>query len=56
MDGLFLFPEAVKRDAAVGGWFRARADGLGAVARRWFDALRACGGDVRELIHDGADP
>lgn len=26
---------------------------LGALARRWFDAARACGDDVRELLHDG---
>lgn len=26
---------------------------LGAIARRWFDAMRACGDDVRELLHDG---
>ena len=25
---------------------------LGAIARRWFDALRNCGRDVRELQHD----
>jgi len=26
---------------------------LGAIAQRWFDVLRACGDDVRELLHDG---
>lgn len=26
---------------------------LGAIARRWFDAMRACGDDVRQLLHDG---
>ena len=26
---------------------------LGTVARRWFEIMRACGGDVRELLHDG---
>ena len=25
---------------------------LRAIARRWFDVMRRCGGDVRELIHD----
>src|SRR5687767_5992443 len=25
---------------------------LSAIARRWFDVLRGCGDDVRELIHD----
>ena len=26
---------------------------LGATAQRWFEAMRDCGGDVRELLHDG---
>lgn len=26
---------------------------LGAVAKRWFEVIRGCGGDVRELLHDG---
>ena len=26
---------------------------LGAIARRWFDVIRGCGEDVRELLHDG---
>ena len=53
MDGLFLFPEAVRRDAAVEAWMDARPGELGAIARHWFDVLRACGDDVRELLHDG---
>lgn len=26
---------------------------LGAIAQRWFAVMRACGDDVRELLHDG---
>jgi hypothetical protein len=26
---------------------------LGAIAKRWFRVMRECGGDVRELLHDG---
>ena len=26
---------------------------LGAIARRWFEAMRDCGDDVREILHDG---
>jgi hypothetical protein len=26
---------------------------LGALARTWFARMRACGDDVRELLHDG---
>jgi len=31
----------------------ARAEELGALARHWFEVMRACGEDVRELLHDG---
>jgi hypothetical protein len=26
---------------------------LGAIAQHWFKAMRACGDDVQELLHDG---
>ncbi len=26
---------------------------LGVIAQRWFEIMRACGDDVRELLHDG---
>ena len=26
---------------------------LGIIAQRWFEVMRACGADVRELLHDG---
>jgi hypothetical protein len=26
---------------------------LGAIARHWFELMRNCGDDVRELLHDG---
>jgi hypothetical protein len=26
---------------------------LGAIAKRWFEVVRSCGADVRELLHDG---
>ena len=26
---------------------------LGVIAQRWFAVMRACGDDVRELLHDG---
>ena len=30
-----------------------RQGALGAIAQRWFEVMRACGDDVRELLHDG---
>jgi len=32
---------------------REHAGELGAIAQRWFGAMRDCGDDVRELLHDG---
>jgi len=49
---LFEFPTAVKRDPAVEAWFDARPGELGAIAGKWFEVMRSCGGDVRELLHD----
>jgi hypothetical protein len=53
MSQLFRFPSAVKRDPAVEVWFHEHGGELGAIARRSFDIFRACGDDVRELLHDG---
>lgn len=53
MSQLFLFPNAVKQEPAIDAWMRAHSGELGAIARRWFDVMRACGGDIRELLHDG---
>lgn len=32
---------------------RAHAGDLGAIARHWFDVMRSCASNVRELLHDG---
>lgn len=53
MDHIFRFPGSARQDPAVAAWFDEHGDALGAVARRWFEVIRACGGDVRELLHDG---
>ena len=53
MSQLLRFPGSVKRDPAIEVWLREHSGELGAIARRWFDVLRACGDDVRELLHDG---
>jgi hypothetical protein len=53
MRQLMRFPTAVRRDPAVQRWFDEHTDELGAIAKRWFEVLRACGDDMRELLHDG---
>ena len=47
------FPDSVKRDPAVDAWMRRHGDSLGPIALRWFEVMRHCGDDVRELLHDG---
>ena len=47
------FSNAVERDPAVVAWFESRAGKLGAIARPWYERMRRCGDDVRELLHDG---
>jgi len=47
------FPAAVKRDRDVEAWLRSHPGELGQIAKRWFEVMRACGDDVRELLHDG---
>jgi len=47
------FPSAVRRDPAVDAWFAASGDELRRMAQPWFDRMRSCGADVRELLHDG---
>jgi hypothetical protein len=53
MSQLFRFASSVRRDPAVEAWMREHAGELGAIAQRWFEVMRACGDDVRELLHDG---
>jgi hypothetical protein len=50
---LMRFPRAVKHDQAIEVWMHEHSGELGAIAQVWFEALRACGDDVRELLHDG---
>lgn len=51
-DALFRFPTARRRDPAVEAWVN-QGDALHYLAELWLERLRACGPDVRELIHDG---
>ena len=46
------FPTSVRRDPAIDLWFAEQPDELGAIAQRWFEVMRGCGNDVRELVHD----
>ncbi len=50
---LLRFNGAVERDPAIDAWMKAHAGELGAIARKWFQVMRECGDEVRELLHDG---
>jgi hypothetical protein len=53
MDDIFRFPSAVKHDTAIDTWLLAQRDDLRPFVEKWFARMRQCGGDVRELMHDG---
>jgi hypothetical protein len=50
---LLRFNGAVERDAAIDAWMNKHAGELGAIACEWFELMRKCGDEVRELVHDG---
>jgi len=43
----------VQRDPSVDAWFSKPDDELRRFAQPWFEQMRGCGSDVRELLHDG---
>jgi len=47
------FTSAVRRDPSVDAWFASPHDELRRMAQPWFERMRGCGADVRELLHDG---
>jgi hypothetical protein len=50
---LLRFNGAVEHDPAIDAWMKDHAGELGAIAHRWFQVMRKCGDEVRELLHDG---
>ena len=50
---LLRFNGAVERDPAIDAWMKEHSGELGAIAHQWFEAMRKCGDEVRELLHDG---
>jgi len=53
MSCLLRLTGAVKHDPAIDPWLNNQPAELGSIARDWFARMRACGGDVLELMHDG---
>ena len=54
---LLRFNGPVERDPTIDAWIKMKMkehDGaLGAIAHEWFEVMRKCGDEVRELLHDG---
>lgn len=53
MKGLFRLTAATEHQADIDAWLASEPAQLFAIARQWFSRLRRCGGDVREVLHDG---
>jgi hypothetical protein len=47
------FNGSVPRDPAIAAWMQEHAGALGDIAQHWFEIMRNCGDEVRELLHDG---
>ena len=50
---LLRFDATLEHDPAIDAWFNEHRSELGAVAHHWFELMRNCGDEVREILHDG---
>src|SRR5688572_11948520 len=50
---LLTFSGAMEWDPAIEAFFDGRRAELVSIARHWWQQMRGCGPDVRELFHDG---
>ena len=50
---ILRFNGAVEHDPAIDAWMKQHTGELGAIAKKWFEVMRKCGDEVRELLHDG---
>jgi hypothetical protein len=50
---LFRLEGTLERDPAIDAWMKEHGGKLGTIAREWFEVMRSCGDEVREVLHDG---
>ncbi len=50
---LLRFNGAAQRDPAIDAWIKQHQGELGTIAHEWFEVMRNCGDEVREILHDG---
>jgi len=47
---LLRFNGAIEHDPSIDAWMKEHGGELGAIARQWFERMRRCGDEVRELL------
>ncbi len=50
---LLRFDGTLQHDPAIDAWMHQHNGELGAIAHQWFEVMRNCGDEVREIFHDG---
>ena len=50
---LFRLNGTVVRDPAIHRWMKGHPGEMGDIAAKWFEVMRNCGDEVREILHDG---
>ena len=50
---LFRLKGAVEGNPAIHRWMKERPGELRDIAEKWFEVMRDCGDEVREILHDG---
>lgn len=50
---LLRFDHTLEHDPAIDAWLNDHDGELGDLAREWFEVMRGCGDEVREVLHDG---
>jgi hypothetical protein len=50
---LLRFDGTADRGPAIDAWMKKHRGELGAIAHEWFEVMRKCGDEVREILHDG---
>lgn len=53
MDAVFHLRNAVSVDPRIDAWFDDITDPFRLMVRPWFERMRSCGAEVREILHDG---
>jgi hypothetical protein len=53
VSAILRFSGAIERAPTIDRWLNEQTRELRSIAQQWFGVIRACGDDVRELMHDG---